>query len=123
MISIPVSIGEVIDKITILEIKLEKVIDEQPKQNIKKELDLLLLVCENALLTSNLTNRLRKINRLLWNVEDEIRKKELSKLFDEQFIKLARAVYRLNDKRYEIKKEINLLNNSTIIEEKIYDNG
>ena len=117
----PVSLGELIDKITILEIKKEK-IDSSKLNNVLKELNYLNIVLKdiNVNIDQSLIKKLKKINRVLWDIEDEIRNKEFLKKFDESFIKLARLVYLENDKRSSIKHEINSKYNSSIVEEKSY---
>ena len=117
----PVSLGELIDKITILEIKKEK-IDSSKLNNVLKELNYLNIVLKdiNVNVDQSLIKKLKKINRVLWDIEDEIMNKEFLKKFDESFIKLARLVYLENDKRSSIKHEINSKYNSSIIEEKSY---
>ena len=120
----PVSPGEVIDKITILQIKYEKINNKNKLKNIKNELNLLLPLINKkkyeTLEIQNLMKNLKKIKHALWNIEDNIREKENFKEFDDEFIELARSVYKTNDKRAEIKKKINLLTKSDIIEEKSY---
>ena len=120
----PVSPGEVIDKITILQIKYEKIKNKNKLKNIKNELNLLLPLINKkkyeTLEIQNLMKNLKKVNHALWNIEDNIREKENFKEFDDEFIELARSVYKTNDKRAEIKKKINLLTKSDIIEEKSY---
>ena len=120
----PVSPGEVIDKITILQIKYEKINNKNKLKNIKNELNLLLPLINKkkyeTLEIQNLMKNLKKVNHALWNIEDNIREKEKFKEFDDEFIELARSVYKTNDKRAEIKKKINLLTKSDIIEEKSY---
>ena len=122
MYKIPVSIGELVDKITILKIKL-KYLKGQKKANVKYEYDLLLDILKDSpiLMEDNLIKELQNINQKLWEVEDKIRKKELNKNFDEEFIQLARSVYRLNDERFKTKNDLNKKYNSEIIEEKIYE--
>ena len=117
----PVSLGELIDKITILEIKKEK-INSSKLNNVLKELNYLNIVLKdiNVNVDQSLIKKLKKINRVLWDIEDEIRNKEFLKNFDESFIKLARLVYLENDKRSSIKHEINSKYNSSIVEEKSY---
>ena len=117
----PVSLGELIDKITILEIKKEK-IDSSKLNNVLKELNYLNIVLKeiNVNVDQFLIKKLKKINRVLWDIEDEIRNKEFLKKFDENFIELARLIYLENDKRSSIKYEINSKYNSSIIEEKSY---
>ena len=122
MYKIPVSIGELVDKITILKIKL-KYLKGQKKANVKYEYDLLLKILKESpiLMEDNLIKELQNINQKLWEVEDKIRKKELNKNFEEEFIELARSVYRLNDERFKTKNYLNQNYNSEIIEEKIYE--
>ena len=124
-IVIPVSLGELIDKITILEIKKEHIQENKNLKNINKELGSLkkILLDANLHIDSKLINQLKKVNNILWNIEDEIRIKENDKEFDNEFIKLARSVYKENDKRALIKEEINYTYNSELIEEKYYSNN
>ncbi|PMP67133.1 DUF6165 family protein [Desulfurella multipotens] len=120
---ISVSWGEVFDKITILQIKLERIKDEQKLKNIKFELDELLKATAVLQLQESLTNdikELKKVNEELWDIEDAIRQLEKKKQFDSRFIELARNVYIKNDLRYSIKRRINDRLNSTIKEEKSY---
>ena len=123
-VSVPVAPGELIDKITILEIKLERIEAETKLANIKKEFDVLTQACDEAVPKSEkltqLTIELKKINEILWGIEDEIRGCERTKDFGDTFIKLARAVYVTNDKRMTVKRAINDLLGSQIIEEKSY---
>ena len=118
----PISIGELIDKITILEIK-EKHMTGEKLENVKKELDYLLVISKenNINLKNQNVDRLRSINQELWNIEDEIRKKELKKSFAKSFIDLARSVYIKNDMRSFLKKTINIEYGSDLIEEKSYE--
>ena len=121
IINAPISIGELIDKITILEIKKNK-LQQSKLKNVLKELSFLRkLMKKNQIeITDDLYNQLKEINLSLWNIEDQIRIKEKNKEFDNIFIELARSVYFKNDKRAEIKKSINQLSNSEITEEKFY---
>ena len=118
----PISIGELIDKITILEIK-EKYMTGEKLENVKKELDYLLVITKESNIDLNNPNvdRLRSINQELWNIEDEIRKKELQQSFEKRFIDLARSVYIKNDMRSFLKKTINIEYGSDLIEEKSYE--
>ena len=120
-INAPISVGELFDKITILEIKRE-FIEDIKRKNVKKELDLLLKIVDQLeiKIKKSLYDQLKDINKKLWLIEDEIRIQEKNNLFDEQFILLARSVYKNNDERSRIKREINTLFNSNIIEEKSY---
>ena len=117
----PISIGELIDKITILEIKQINMTGIKLK-NINKEMKLLknILQDKNLEINIDLIKNLKKINKKLWEIEDNIRIKESKQEFDEEFIKLARSVYIENDKRASIKKEINQKYNSDLVEEKSY---
>ena len=119
----PISIGELIDKITILEIKQIYMTGIKLK-NINKEIKLLknILQDKNLEINIDLIKNLKKINKTLWEIEDNIRIKESKQEFDEEFIKLARSVYIENDKRASIKKEINQKYNSDLVEEKSYKN-
>lgn len=119
---IEVSIGEIVDKATILSIKLEKFKDPDKRDNVRKEFDKLSREMEKSGIkaTSAEFESLKKINLKLWDIEDAIRTKEARKEFDDEFIQLARSVYYNNDKRAEIKKQINLKYKSDLIEEKEY---
>ena len=120
---IEISHGEIVDKLTILQIKNQNIIDPIKLDNIVKEYDYLLSVVENDLgisIESPEYLELLSINNELWVIEDDIRDKERIKEFDDDFIKLARAVYYTNDVRAKIKKEINLKYSSGFIEEKSY---
>ncbi len=117
---IEVSNGEILDKLSILEIKMEKIKNKEKLINIKKEYDYLTDESKNINNNEKLYNELLEINKKLWDIEDNIREKERSKEFDENFIELARAVYFTNDKRAKIKKEINIKTNSNFIEVKSY---
>ena len=120
---VSVSVGEVFDKITILQIKKDKIKDRNKLININKELNEIETVVEehkNDKEILSFIKTLKNINLKLWEIEDKIRAKESLKEFDEDFIKLARSVYIVNDKRAEIKKEINLKTNSNLMEEKSY---
>ena len=117
----PISIGELIDKITILEIKQIYMTGIKLK-NINKEVKLLKNILQDKSLEINidLIKDLKKTNKKLWQIEDNIRIKESNQEFDEEFIQLARSVYIENDKRASIKKEINQNYNSELVEEKSY---
>ena len=121
IINAPISIGELVDKITILEIKKNK-LQNSKLENVLKELSFLrkLMAKHQIEITDDLFTQLKEINLKLWNIEDQIRIKEKNKEFDNNFIELARSVYFTNDKRSEIKKRINRLSNSEITEEKSY---
>ena len=120
---IEVSIGEIVDKYTILMIKASKIQDAAKLENINKELTYLIDVLkkEDPLMTDYpLTKALFEINKELWKVEDDLRDLERAKDFDKEFVILARNVYKLNDKRAHIKKEINMKHGSEFVEEKSY---
>jgi hypothetical protein len=121
--NIEVSHGEIVDKLTILQIKKENITDPSKLDNIIKEYNYLLSVVEIDLGISTSSPEyleLLSINKELWVIEDDIRDKERQKEFDDDFVKLARAVYYTNDVRAKIKKEINLNYSSGFIEEKSY---
>ena len=124
-VNIPVSLGELLDKISILEIKSIKISNESKLANIKKELSGLKEVLENLNINfseiKNLYEELYKINLGLWEIEDSIRILEKNKNFEKDFIDLARSVYITNDKRFQVKNEINKLFNSNYVEEKSYE--
>lgn len=125
IIDCPISLGELVDKITILEIKSVKVSDIKKLENIQKELSLLSQkLSELEVLKDDETQKdkdsLFEINSKLWEIEDLIRDREHNQTFDEEFIKLARSVYITNDERFRVKNSINLRYNSLIREEKSY---
>ena len=124
-INIPASIGELFDKITILEIKKSKIKDENKLIFINKELNLLKKIVKskkiNTRSLSSLVKKLKNVNLKLWNVEDKLRKFEKNKQFKKDFINYARKVYYTNDKRAILKNEINLKTNSIINEVKSYE--
>ena len=123
-IKIDISVGELLDKITILEIKAERIVDLKKLNNVNKELSVLnqqwkTSEYSNYDLTSDIAE-LKKINEQLWEIEDAIRDKEKDHSFDEVFIELARSVYFVNDKRAKIKHIINKKAGSELTEEKSY---
>jgi len=124
-ISVPVSYGELIDKITILEIKSERIKNAAKLANVRVELDLLNGTWQEdpAASTDIAAERdaLHRVNEALWDIEDRIRLKEKAKSFDTEFIELARSVYIRNDERAEIKRAINEKLGSTLVEEKSYE--
>ena len=120
---VPISWGELIDKITILEIKELKIDSITANKNIRKELKHLLDIANLNNMPENiksLKTELKNVNLRLWDVEDSIREKELAGEFDKAFIELARSVYRLNDVRAKTKQSINLILQSELVEEKSY---
>jgi hypothetical protein len=122
----PISIGELIDKITILEIKSVHIGDPAKLANVRKELDLLNTTwAAHAASKVDITSeraQLKAVNEQLWDIEDRIRLKEKAQAFDAEFIELARSVYFRNDVRAKVKREINLKLGSALIEEKSYEN-
>lgn len=125
-IAVPVSYGELIDKITILEIKAERIGDAAKLANVRTELDLLNRTWaadpKSAMDIADGRSKLKAVNEALWEIEDRIRIKEKAKAFDAEFIELARSVYFRNDDRARYKREINDALGSTLIEEKSYEN-
>lgn len=123
-IRVPISPGELIDKITILQIKSARITDPQKVANVRTELALLEATWrESPFSTSDVDAEwaaLRRINEKLWDVEDKLRDKERDRTFDQEFIDLARSVYFTNDERAAVKREINQKLGSKIIEEKSY---
>ena len=123
-IQVPISPGELLDKITILQIKSERIEDASKLANVNRELEMLNRVWEQSVEPDAeieaLTARLKSINEALWEIEDDIRDEERNKRFGERFIELARAVYVTNDERADAKKQVNLHLNSNIVEEKSY---
>ncbi|WP_395376246.1 DUF6165 family protein [Marinicella sp. W31] len=124
-IKTPISVGELLDKITILEIKSEKIKDAEKLKNVGHELNLLNTVWQESGLENaevkKLKGDLKTINLRLWGIEDDIRMQEKQQSFSDEFIRLARSVYFENDTRAAIKKEINLLTGSDLVEEKSYE--
>ncbi|MBO7523267.1 MAG: hypothetical protein J6T30_05380 [Bacteroidales bacterium] len=119
---IEVSNGEIIDKLTVIRIKLERIKDEAKLVNLKKEFEVLSQVASKIIQTdSPLYQSLYKVNCELWDIEDHIRDLERNKDFGEDFINTARSVYIKNDERSRIKREINLATSSSLIEEKSYE--
>jgi len=123
-IEVEISVAELLDKITILQIKTERISDTFKLENIEKELRVLLSQWENSPYTKNNLDEsissLKDVNEKLWDIEDKIRNKENKQTFDEEFIELARSVYFNNDIRAEIKRSINNKTGSGLVEEKSY---
>jgi hypothetical protein len=123
-IKVPISPGELVDKITILEIKSERMTDAAKVANVRTELALLQDTWKSSAYASHdITSQwaaLRAINEKLWDIEDDIRDKERARSFDKEFIQLARAVYVTNDERAAVKRDINTKLGSKIVEEKSY---
>lgn len=124
IIHVPVSPGEVLDKITILEIKSERIDDEEKLVNVRRELELLQASWKQYVDEDETVHaihaKLKSINEDLWEIEDDIRDKERAREFDQVFIDLARSVYVTNDRRADAKKELNLYLGSEMVEEKSY---
>ena len=119
----PISVGELIDKITILEIKVENIVDFDKKDNVTRELRTLIGILQGLEGLPNLqslSQQLSMVNLELWRIEDAKRECERNQSFDEHFIHLARQVYIKNDVRAQIKREINMLCGSYIVEENSY---
>jgi len=119
---IEVSNGEIIDKLTIIQIKLERIKDKTKLVNLRNEYDELIKISSSIISTGDpLYIALYEVNCELWDIEDHIRDLERNKEFGEDFISTARAVYFKNDKRSQIKREINIATSSGLIEEKSYE--
>ncbi|MBI1422072.1 MAG: hypothetical protein GC149_01315 [Gammaproteobacteria bacterium] len=122
--NVEISTGEFLDKLTILQIKAERISDPEKLSSINKELHLLTKIWQqsphSAADISAEIAELKKVNETLWDIEDDIRDKERHKVFDQGFIELARSVYITNDKRADIKRRINMKTGSELMEEKSY---
>ena len=125
ILNVPVSVGEVVDKVPILEIKSDRISDEAKLRNIRAELDQLRPMVSGGVFDSAevtaLFDGLRAVNGELWDIEDNIRAEEAAGRFGDRFVELARAVYVTNDRRAELKKKINLATGSDLVEEKSYE--
>ena len=125
VINVPISWGDLVDKITILEIKMDRIHDEKKRDNIDKELQALKIVfdqgCKCPEKIKQVKAKLRGVNEQLWDIEDDIRKCEREKDFSQRFIDLARSVYMSNDRRAALKREINFILKSELLEEKSYE--
>jgi hypothetical protein len=119
---IEVSNGEIIDRVTIIQIKMERIKDKAKLENLRNEYDELIRVTSSIMSKSDpLFDALYKVNCDLWDIEDHIRDLERKKDFGNDFITTARSVYLMNDKRAELKREINIRTSSGLIEEKSYE--
>ena len=120
----PTSPGDFLDKVTILEIKSERITDAAKLENVRRELGALRATWQASPLAArdvkSLVDQLREVNARLWEIEDAIRDKEAAKTFDAEFVELARSVYRTNDRRAALKRELNVVLGSELIEEKSY---
>ena len=124
LINTPISLGELVDKISILIIKQKNITDETKLDHVKKELDFLQKTLMNYVQQEEINNYLENlinINSKLWNIEDDIRESERQKLFDQTFIDLARSVYFTNDERAKVKNDINKTFGSELVEVKSYE--
>ena len=124
LINTPISLGELVDKISILIIKQKNITDETKLDHVKKELDFLQKTLMNYVPQEEINNHLENlinINSKLWNIEDDIRECERKKLFDQTFIDLARSVYFTNDERAKVKNDINETFGSELVEVKSYE--
>jgi hypothetical protein len=123
-ISIQASVGEVVDKVSILNIKVEKLTNPEALENVSVELGFLKRALKESdleeALSHSLFQQLAEVNLQLWQVEDELREFESKRIFDAEFIELARSVYKLNDRRAAIKRDVNLAFDSKLMEEKSY---
>lgn len=119
---IEVSNGEIVDKLTIIQIKLERIADEAKRANLQREYDILLPVVQSIISLDNpIYKALYEVNCRLWDIEDHIRNLERDKIFDNDFIETARSVYFNNDERSIVKRRINELTGSNLVEEKSYE--
>ena len=123
-VKVDVSPGELIDKITILMIKSERIDDPGQLANVRFELDVLTSTKEGSITSSaklkDLTAKLKEVNEVLWEIEDDIRNCEATRDFGDKFVELARSVYMRNDERAQLKRRINVLLGSEMLEEKSY---
>ena len=121
---VPISWGELFDKITILQIKLENLTSKNALNNVGREFkqlqSILIKYFPNSIEAKQLEEELKQINQQLWDIEDNIRDKERNRSFDDEFIQLARSVYIINDERSRIKRKINDIFGSEFVEEKSY---
>ena len=122
-VTVPISVGELLDKITILEIKAERIKDPAKLANVRNELDALAGLSAGLGLGDDsrpLVDELGQVNRRLWDIEDRLRALERAEAFGQEFVALARSVYRENDRRAHLKRRLNELTGSALIEEKSY---
>jgi hypothetical protein len=121
---VPTSPGDFLDRVTILEIKSARIRDAAKLENVRRELEALRATWAKSPLAAHdvaaTVAELRKVNEALWDIEDRIREKEAARTFDAEFVELARSVYRTNDRRAAIKRELNVKLGSELIEEKSY---
>lgn len=123
---IPISVGELVDKITILEIKNDQIQDPIKKKNVQQELYALNVIYKNMQLESKYptikehAEKLKELNTRLWHWEERVRNRDKLGAFNQEFISLAKSIYNTNDLRYQVKREINLLTQSKLVEEKSY---
>ena len=117
---IEVSNGEIVDKLTILELKKENAQTQDQATHIEEELNYLKPIVEGMDIPESLLNNLREVNKKLWEIEDMLREYEKTSNFGGQFITFARAVYQTNNARFKLKSKINEITNSRLVEEKIH---
>lgn len=124
-VTIDISYGELLDKISILTIKLANARNGNQRANINREFILLTEACDRSIRdepeVDKICGQLREINLSLWSVEDDLRAHERHQKFDAEFVELARSVYKLNDQRAALKRELNIMLGSPLIEEKLYE--
>ncbi len=124
LLNVPTAPGEFLDKLTILEIKSERIDDRAKLANVNRELDVLRETWAASPFAARdvgaLVARLKELNEALWDIEDRIREKEAAKAFDAEFVQLARSVYQTNDQRAAVKRQLNVALDSELIEEKSY---
>ena len=125
LLNVQTAPGEFLDRLTILDIKAERIADPAKLANVRRELEMMRKTwAASPLSERDIWNRvaeLKRVNESLWEIEDKIREKEAARAFDEGFIELARSVYRTNDRRAEIKRELNISLGSAILDEKSYE--
>ena len=117
---IEVSNGEIVDKLTILELKRENAQTQEQARHIEEELNYLKPIVNSMDISGDIIDQLREVNKRLWDVEDMLREYEKKGVFDRQFITFARAVYQTNNARFRLKLKVNELTNSLFVEEKIH---
>jgi hypothetical protein len=120
----PIAFGELVDKISILEIKSDRIADPAKNSNVRRELEVLNAVLANFTLApgfAEIKAELRRINETLWDLEDEVRRCEREQDFGSLFIEAARGIYKTNDRRAAVKRELNELAGSSLLEEKSYE--
>ena len=117
---IEVSNGEIVDKLTILELKRQNAQTQEQARHIEEELNYLKPIVRSMYIPTSILTQLREVNKKLWEIEDMLREYERTSKFDGQFITFARAVYQTNNARFKLKSKINEITNSRLVEEKIH---